>query len=288
MTRKHMAAIGLVIGAAASSSTSAMAAEQPVQFAPHRAVYEIALANAAPGSGVADMSGRMVYELSGSACEGYTQNMRFVTRMTNQEGTETINDMRTSSWEELAGHRLRFSSSQYQDNAISEASQGDAARDAAATGTRVDLVKPQKKSVKLPADIYFPMQHAATLIQSARSGRKILAANLYDGSERGDKYYATTAMIGKKYDTGPVSTLSGIKDGARLASLESWPMAISYFELGKDKQDSLPAYELAFRYFENGVTADLKIDYGAFAIKGEIKQLTLLEPTPCPAGGAGK
>ena len=279
--------MGFVMAAGAGNAAHATAAEQPVQFAPHRAVYEIALANSAPGSGVADMSGRMVYELSGSACEGYTQNMRFVTRMTNQEGTETINDMRTSSWEELAGHRLRFSSSQYQDNAIAEASQGDAARDVTAAGTRVDLVKPQKKSVKLPADIYFPMQHAATLIQSARSGQKILAANLYDGSEKGDKYYATTAMIGKKYAAGPLSALSGIKDGARLASLDSWPMAISYFELGKDKQDSLPAYELAFRYFENGVTSDLKIDYGDFAIKGDIKELTLLEPTSCPAAGDG-
>ena len=83
-----------------------------VQFRPHRAVYDISFDHATPGSGVADMSGRMVYEMTGTTCGEYAQNMRFVTRMTNQEGVAQVNDLRTSSFEELATHRLRFSSSQ--------------------------------------------------------------------------------------------------------------------------------------------------------------------------------
>ena len=58
-------------------------------------------------------------------------------------------------------------------------------------------------------------------------------------------------------------------------------MAISYFETGKDKQDSPPVYELAFRYYENGITADLKIDYGEFAIQGEMKELEMLPVSKC-------
>ena len=257
------------------------AGDDAVHFAPHRAVYEVTLAGAAPGAGVTGISGRMVYELGGSACEGYTQNMRFVTRMTNQEGIETINDLRSSSWEEVAGKRLRFSSSQFQDDQIAEASQGDATRDKGGTTASVDLVKPAKKRLNLPADVYFPMQHAMTLIKSAKNGEKLLAANLFDGSEKGDKYYATNAVIGKKVEPGAVKSVASLKEGARLAALESWPMSISYFELGKDKQDALPSYELSFRYFENGVTSDLKIDYGEFAIKGELKELTFLDASNC-------
>ena len=55
------------------------------------------------------------------------------------------------------------------------------------------------------------------------------------------------------------------------------------FDAGKDREDQLPAYELSFRYFEDGVTSDLKIDYGEFAIKGELKELTFLDPGKCPA-----
>ncbi len=276
LCRKSVAAFAGCI-----ASVPVVAHAEAVTFAPHRAVYEITLANSVAGSGVTDMSGRMVYELTGSSCDGFTQNMRFVTRMSNQEGAETINDLRTSSWEELAGKRLRFSSTQYQNEEIAEASQGDAVRNKTTSGADVELVKPQKKKLALPANIYFPMQHAAALIQSAKNGQPNFAANLYDGSEKGEKYYVTNAVIGKKYTPGAIANAAAIKDVAKLEGLASWPVAISYFDAGKDKEDTPPAYELSFRYFENGVTENLKIDYGQFALKGELKELTVLPQAMC-------
>ena len=84
--------------------------------------------------------------------------------------------------------------------------------------------------------------------------------------------------------TGAKALAASFKGADRLGKVSnSWPMTISYFEAGKDKQDQTPAYELSFRYFENGVTSDLKIDYGSFAIKGELKELTFLDPGKCPA-----
>ncbi len=127
-----------------------------MDFQPHRAVYDITFDHATPGSGVADMSGRMVYEMTGSRCGGYSQSMRFVTRMTNQEGVDQINDLRTTSFEDIAKHHLRFSSSQYENQKLSEASKGIAEPAKGATFTEVKLTKPAKKTVKLPSDIYFP------------------------------------------------------------------------------------------------------------------------------------
>ena len=270
-----------MLAAVAGPALSLPASAEAVPFSPHRAVYEITLARTTAGSGVSEMTGRMVYELTGSVCEGYTQNMRFVTRSSNQEGAETINDLRTSSWEELAGKRLRFSSTQYQNEVIAEASQGDATRGVGG-GTAVALTRPAKKSVTLPADLYFPMQHAAALIEAARAGKTLFSANLYDGSEKGEKFYATTAVIGKKLEAGAMANAASFKNGERLAGLVSWPMAISYFDGGKDKQDSPPAYELSFRYFENGISNDLKIDYGEFAIQGAMKELEILPQSKCP------
>lgn len=264
----------------AGASTAAMAVDG-VTFAPHRAIYEIELDKTTAGSGVADLSGRMVYELNGSACDGFTQNMRFVTRMANQDGAETLNDLRSSSWEEAGGKRLRFSASQYQNDQMAESSQGDATRDPGKTSATVDLAKPAKKKVQLPSDTYFSMQHADALITAAKKGSTLFTANLYDGSEKGDKYYMTTSVIGKKFEPGPSKELAAFKDAGKLSGLQSWPVAISYFETGKDKQDSAPAYELSFRYYENGVTADLKIDYGEFAIKGKLKDLTFLDAGKC-------
>lgn len=265
---------------------SALAAE-PAHFAPHRAVYELSLNASTAGSGVSGISGRMVYELTGSPCDGYTQKMRFVTEMTNQEGTTTLSDLRNSSWEDASGKKLKFSSAQYQNDKLADSSQGDAARSKGPTPVvGVDLVKPAKKRVSLPNDIYFPMQHASTLVQAAKNGVRLFTANLYDGSEKGEKYYLTSTAIGNEYkpNTKPLSPAFSGSD--KLAGVASWPMSISYFDAGKDKEDQVPAYELSFRYFENGVTSDLKIDYGEFSIKGQLKELTFLDPGKCPATAA--
>lgn len=278
------AATGGALLVALVAQVSALTGKHGAYIAPHRAVYEITLEHASPGSGVVEMTGRMVYEMSGSHCKGYEQKMRFVTRMTNQEGIAQINDLRTSSFEDLATHHLRFSSSQYENQKLSEASQGSAGPSNGATFTKVELTKPSKKTVKLPSDIYFPIQHSLALLESARSGKAIFTANLYDGSDKGEKFYETNAVIGKPKNTNVKSQSARRNFGGKLDDLTAWPVAISYFEPGPVETDQLPTYELSFLFFENGVSSDLFIDYGDFSIRGELKELTLLEKAKCPSG----
>jgi hypothetical protein len=253
-----------------------------IEFRPHRAIYEITFDHATPGSGVADMSGRMVYEMTGSSCKGYEQNMRFVTRMTNQEGVSQINDLRTQSFEEVASHRLRFSSSQYENQKLSESAQGSAGPAAGASATEVKLTKPEKKTVKLPSDIYFPIQHSLALIQAARAGKTSFGANLYDGSDKGEKFYLTHAAIGQRIAPGTEKFPPSLANAEQLSGLTSWPVAIAYFEPGASRSDAVPTYELSFRFFENGVSTHLYIDYGDFAIRGDLKELTFLPEAKCP------
>ena len=262
---------------------AAMAGPGPVDFQPHRAVYDITFDHATPGSGVADMTGRMVYELTGGHCGGYSQNMRFVTRMTNQDGIAQVNDLRTTSFEDIAKHSLRFSSSQYENQKLSEASQGMAGPGKGATFTEVKLTKPAKKTVKLPSDIYFPIQHSLALMDAARAGQSVFLANLYDGSDKGEKFYETNAVIGARSEAGSAHVPAKVPNGDKLAKLASWPIAIGYFEPGPAHTDAIPSYELSFRFFENGVSTNLYIDYGDFAIRGELKELSFLEESKCPA-----
>ena len=143
--RFKASAWGLPAALIATAASFPATAGEAVHFAPHRAVYELSMADSTAGSGVSGVSGRMVYELNGSLCDGYTQNMRFVTIMTNQEGTETVSDLRNSSWEEADGKKLRFSSTQYQNDELADASQGDAARTKGSTPiVGVDLIKPKR------------------------------------------------------------------------------------------------------------------------------------------------
>lgn len=265
--------------------THAHAASDPVHFQPHRAVYDISFDHATPGSGVADMTGRMVYEMTGSSCAGYAQNMRFVTRMTNQDGAATINDLRTNSFEDLAAHQLKFSSTQYENQKLSESSQGSAGPATGATSTEVKLTKPEKKTVKLPPDMYFPIQHSIALMGAAEAGKSMFTANLYDGSDKGEKFYETNAIIGPRAAPGSAEVADKVLNGDKLNGLASWPIAIGYFEPGPVRSEALPTYELAFRFYENGVSSKLYIDYGDFAIRGDLKELTFLDEEKCPVPG---
>jgi hypothetical protein len=279
------ALVGALAVAAPVHDTRAHAAPDGVIFQPHRAVYDISFDHATPGSGVANMTGRMVYEMTGSKCAGYTQSMRFVTRMTNQDGAATINDLRTNSFEDLAAHQLKFSSSQYENQKLSESSQGSAGPATGATSTEVKLTKPAKKTVKLPSDMYFPIQHSLALMGAAEAGKTMFTANLYDGSDKGEKFYETNAIIGARAGPGSVKVPDKVVNGDKLDSLASWPVAIGYFEPGPVRSEAVPTYELAFRFYENGVSSKLFIDYGDFAIRGELKELTFLEEEKCSVPG---
>lgn len=265
-----VAAMAVWCGAAAAGAPGSA-----VVFAPHRAIYDITLERATSGSGVVELAGRMIYELQGSRCEGYTQNMRFVTRIISQDGSEQLNDLRTSSWEEGFGRRLRFNSEQYRDQKLVEATAGDARRRPDGGDIEAEIAKPERKQARIPFRYLFPMQHSEALLNAARHGARQLAVGIYDGSEKGTKAYETSAFIGVPRTTVAADEPPG------LAGIPSWPVAIAYFEPGGAAGDAVPSYELSFRLFANGVSTGMVIDYGEFAVRGELTDLKFYPPTRC-------
>jgi hypothetical protein len=231
------------------------------------------------GSSVTELSGRMVYELTGSSCDGYTQTMRFVTRMSGQDGQTTLNDLRSSSTEDATAKKFRFSSSQYKDEKLAEQVAGEAERTSSAIA--VQLSRPKKAEHKLSAGALFPIQHSIALLEAAKAGKSLFTTDLYDGSEKGDKLYATTAVIGRRLAPGENTKLSAIAKAKPLDALPAWPVSLSYFDKGKDNEDSVPTYELGFLYFENGVSRRLRIDYGEFSVRGTLKDITFLDVAKC-------
>lgn len=274
----------LFAGVALTTPDRGHAADGPIVMVPHRAIYEMTLANTRGGSSVTQVSGRMVYELVGSACEGYTQNMRFVTQMENQNGSTTLTDLRSSSWEEGTGKRFRFNSSQFRDEKATEVTVGDAARAPITNEVKVELSKPAKRDIQLSGRTYFPVQHSIALIETARAGKTSFRADLYDGSEKGEKVYDTVSAIGRPTVSRTPARLASAKNADRLlGGIPAWPVSIAYYEPNSDNRDAVPVYELSFLFLENGVSQNMLIDYGDFAIQGDLKEITYLEPGKCDA-----
>src|SRR6476659_9954783 len=102
MRASRFALLVLAFSAAAFPASAAMRA-----LAPHRAVYDLTLDKASDRSGITGISGRMVYEFNGSACEGYTVTFRFVTRIATGDTTR-LTDQQTTTFEDAEGKTFSF------------------------------------------------------------------------------------------------------------------------------------------------------------------------------------
>jgi len=263
----------------AAGPAFALAPKGAARLAPHRAVYEMTLDRTRPASGISGVRGRMVFEFAGSGCDGYTMNMRMVTQVQAQSGRSSISDLRSSTWEQGAGKLYRFNTSHYLGQTLEESTSGNAKRSDGGGHVDVRVSAPKAKKLKVEAPVLFPTQHSMEILSAAQMGKKVLQARVYDGSSKGDKVYSTTTFIGKRLAPGAKLPSRRVTNDEMLDELESWPVSISYFDSGADAEET-PAYQLNFRLYNNGVSRELQIDYGDFAIKGE---LSLLDIKPLPS-----
>jgi len=273
-----MSALTLV--ALASASYALPAAAKSI-LAPHRAAYDMTLERTGASTGITALAGRMVFELKGNRCTGYEQSMRFVTETRDQSGKSTVSDQRSTFFEHAAKHQFRFQTDQYSNDRLSSQTRGQATRRPDQSSLKVRMKQPKGKELSFDRPVVFPVEHSIRLLEKAQSGARLYIADLYDGSEKGEKIYSTTAALGDRLGPGINRTLGELESASGLNNLAAWPVALSYFELGGKKRDAVPTYELSFLYFENGISRKLFIDYGTFSMRGRLVKLIMLPETPC-------
>jgi EipB-like len=274
-----IAGLAMLAGGSARPA-DAFAGKEPVKLTPHRAVYEMTLDEARSASGITGIDGRMVFEFTGSECNGYTLNMRMVTQMTDSQGQTNLTDLRSSTWEEGNGQKFRFQSRQYLNDKLGDVTMGRATRNLPDTAIQVRLSQPSQAELNLSGQVLFPTQHSLALMDAAEEGQGLLQAQIYDGSEKGQKVYDTTAFIGKPVAPGSEKIEAPAKEKG-LAELVSWPVSIGYFEAKGG--DLTPSYQIDFRLYANGVSRALLIDYGGFSMHGTLTSLEYLKAEACPA-----
>ena len=180
----------------------ALAPSETLKLAPHRAVYDMTLDNTGSGASLSGIRGRMVFDFAGSSCEGYTLNMRMVTQVTDRAGRSTMTDLRSSTWEDGHGGQFRFNSRRFLNQKLNETTRGNAAQAASGSGLEVKINAPKTSKLNLSGKFLFPTQHSLAILAAAENGRTMVQANVYDGSEKGKRAYATTAFIGKATGSG--------------------------------------------------------------------------------------
>jgi hypothetical protein len=270
----------LVVAWALALWPGAVAAQGGVTLASHQAVYDLKLAQTRGKRPMQSVRGRILYDFSGSACEGYALQFRQVSQIDNGEGRVVVSDLRATTWEDGEAKRLRFNSQNYLGDNLRDTVDGQATR--TTDGIGVELTKPGKKSVDLGAKLVFPTEHVRHIIAAAREGKTILETIVYDGSETGEKLYDTLAVIGAVIAPDAKKPTDAAAGQAALDGVKRWPVTISYFDKSKAGGEQTPIYAITFELYENGISRALMLDYGDFVLSGEMTTLEIKAAKSCP------
>jgi hypothetical protein len=271
---------GLLSNAAVVGQTANLGQSLATVLAPHRAVYDLKLAQTRGRRPMQAVRGRILYDFSGSACEGYALRFRQMSELDSGEGKAVMSDMRATSWEEGKAKSLKFTSQSYLNDQLRETVDGFAERGKDGLGVR--LTKPGTRSFDLNSNLVFPTEHVRRIIAAAREGKTLLQAGVYDGSETGEKVYDTLAVIGKAIAPNEKKPTDASVKQSSLAAMTRWPVTVSYFDRAEKNNDQTPVYAVSFELYENGISRALLLDYNDFVLSGEMASLEIQKSKPCP------
>jgi len=259
---------GLVAGGAAHA----------LDLLPHRALYTLSLAAVRGSSDISSLDGRMALEWA-DACDGWTVNQKVLMTLGNRNGPAVTNEFSFSSFEGKNGDNLRFTMRSSADGEPYDEYVGTAQR--SAQGGKVEFSQPEGLTLDLPAGTIFPSEHLALLVEGALAGKTWIAESVFSGTGP-ESLHQVTAFIGQEIPVGSRPLVpAGTGDATLLAlgELRSWPVSMAYFPLRR--KDAEPEFEVSYRLVENGVAANLVLDYGEFAMRAILSKLEFLDPPDC-------
>ena len=242
-----------------------------VPFLPHQALYELSLVKSRGSSPVNSARGRILYNFTGNACNGYTSDFRQVSELDLGEGKVTLSDLRSTAWEDGAGKSYRFKIDSRMNDQPSSPVDGIAER----TGDHitVKLKLPEAKTFTLDGATVFPTEQIRRIIAAAREGKSLLELSVYDGSDNGEKVYNTLTVIGAPVAADKAAAKPDASTASdELKTMTRWPVTVSYYDRDakRTEGEQTPVYAMSFELYENGVSRSLVLDYNDFVIAGAL------------------
>lgn len=266
-----MVAACFVVSSGAARAAPALVpgheAASPVPLAAHRAVYDLALASTHGGSTVA-ASGSMSFQVI-DACSGWASQQQLKLQLVTREGqaSDMVSDYATL--ESKDGKHLTFDMQERDNGSLTQQVRGEASLDTKGDGV-IHFTLPHPSTMSLPRGTLFPMAHTEAIIQAAREGRKSIDPVLFDGTSADGPTDSYVTILG--WHAAPSDS-----QYPSLASQASGRVHVSFF--ARKPSTITPDYELGMRYFENGVSDRLDMNFGEFTMRGTLSSFT---PTTKP------
>jgi len=266
---KRALQVGFLVGAIAALVAEPLAA---AEIASHRALYKMSLGRAGGDSGVTAASGTMAYQW-GESCDGWTVEQRYRMKMGYSESPDVSIASNFVTWEAKDGLRYRFNQKETRNGADEDEVKGEAKLEGPGQGGTAQFELPKDKNFKLPAGVMFPSAHTIAVIKKAEAGENFMSQQVFDGATA-EGPVLVSAVIGPKVDPDP--------DAAKKSPLlnhPGWRVRLAFFPA--DQKAEKPDYELGMVLLDNGISRDMIIDYGEYAIRAKLEDIEALPKPGC-------
>lgn len=257
---------------ALTSAAAPTLAAHGAEITPHRALYTMSLSSARTDSGVADARGTMDYEW-GETCDGWTIEQRYRLKMRYAESTDVDIVSSFITWESKDGLRYRFNQKQTRNGEVEQEIRGEARLDGPGKSGVAEFSKPEPQTLALEPGVMFPSAHTILLIDAAHEGENFLSRLVFDGATDENAVQVSAAIGAKVAPDAAAAALSP------LLQRPGWRMRLAFFPV--DANAEKPDYELGMRLLDNGVSQDMVIDYGEYAIRAKLDDIEPLSKPNC-------
>jgi EipB-like len=248
-------------------------------LAPHRAFYVLEADRLDDKGGITAIAGKLAYEITGNDCDGYAVNYRVANRYVQGEGSPQTVDIQMTSFESGDGRELDMKQKSYNNGSLDSETRVKASKPKEGGVGSGELEAKENKTFEILADAIFPTAWQKQLMIAAEKGESRAAAVVFEGSDD-QKSTRAIGFIGAKKPVGKMTLGADAATLDGLNKLPFWPVTVSYYNLDA-KGDEPPTYSASFNMLENGVSTDLILDYGTYALKGKLEKIEMLKAETC-------
>jgi hypothetical protein len=242
------------------------------EIVPHRALYTMTLGRSGGDTGVIGANGTMAYQW-GEVCDGWTVEQRYRLKMGYSETPDVSIASNFVTWEAKDGLSYRFNQKETRNGAGDEEIRGTARLDGPGKGGTADFEKPEGKSFKLPTGMLFPSAHTIFLIDKAKAGEVFISKQIFDGATV-ENAVLVSAVIGPKVAPDPEAAKK-----SPLLNRPGWRVRLAFFPA--DPKAEKHDFELGMLLLDNGVSRDMVIAYGEYAIHATLDDIEALPKPGC-------
>jgi hypothetical protein len=265
----NAAPAGVAVKPAVSAARTAMFDAAAPSIAGHRATYGLSL-QSSTDQGVLAAHGSMSYDVT-DACTGWTSAQHLIINLTDRDGRDIRMVSDYATFETKDGTRLTFHTKQMTDDTVTEQIDGVATLDRSGGHGHADFTAPERKRVQLPPGTMLPNAHTLAILQAGLAGRRFLSVPLFDGTGAdGVQDSFVTIEPWHAGHTEKWSSLSGLPSGR---------VHIAFYD--RDQKTEMPDYEIAMRYFDNGVVDNVAMNFGDFVMSGNLDEFELKTAPRC-------